>query len=174
MSPPGARDALRRRLRSLAVLEVANIPLQAFAWFGAIGFPATGANLTGFALFVIILIQGAAYWAAKLDQLRNRRPHPRGLAAFAAARKVNPVLLAAGLLVTGAAALADPGVGSWPGLGFALFAVLEHVNYFHVQLMHDTAADLRRLRTVGLRRSQLARDLARVKGFPRARVFLEE
>jgi hypothetical protein len=146
----------------LAVLEVANIPLQAFIWFGVIGLPATWPSLTGFALFSLLLIQGAAYWAAKLDQLSNRRPRPRGLAAFAVARKVNPALLAAGLPATGAAVLADPGAGSWPGLGFALFAVLEHVNYFYVQLMHDTTADLRRLRTVGLRRSQLARDLARV------------
>lgn len=163
-APPAvsSRDALRRRLRSLAVLEAANIPLQAFIWFGLIGLPATWPNLTGFALFVILLIQGTAYWAAKLDQLRHRRPHPRGLPAFALARKLNPALLAAGLPATGAAVLADPGAGSWPGLGFALFTVLEHVNYFHVQLMHDTAADLRRLRTVGLRRSQLARDLARV------------
>ncbi|GGP12818.1 hypothetical protein GCM10012278_62110 [Nonomuraea glycinis] len=151
-----------RRLRSLAILEVANIPLQAFIWFGMIELPTTWPNLTGFTLFAILLIQGAAYWSAKLDQLRTRRPHPRGLAAFAVARKLNPLLLTAGLLATGAAVLTDPGGGVWPGLGFALFAVLEHVNYFYVQLMHDTAADLRRLRTVGLRRSQLARDLARI------------
>lgn len=80
MSP---REGLRRRLRYLAVLEVANIPLQAFLWFGLTGLPATWPNLTGFTLFAVLLIQGAAYWAAKLGQLRTRRPHPRGLAAFA-------------------------------------------------------------------------------------------
>jgi hypothetical protein len=63
--------------------------------------------------------------------------------------------------VTGYAVLVGPGAGSWPGLGFAVFAVLEHVNSFHVQLMHDTAADLRRLRTTGLHASHLARDLRR-------------
>ncbi len=141
--------------------ELVNIPLQAGIWFGMIGFPLTWANLAGFALFSLLLIQGAAYWAAKLDQLRNRRSLPRGLAVFALARKVNPALLGAGLLATGAAVVTDPGGGSWPGLAFALFAVLEQINYFSAQLMHDTAADLRRLRTVGFRRSQLARDLAR-------------
>jgi hypothetical protein len=37
--------------------------------------------------------------------------------------------------------------------------VFEHVNYFHVQLMYDTRADVRRLRASGLRRSHLAADL---------------
>jgi hypothetical protein len=50
----------------------------------------------------------------------------------------------------------------WPGLGLWLFALLEHVNYFHVQLSHQTRADLARLvRTRRLRRSHLSRDMAR-------------
>ena len=55
--------------------------------------------------------------------------------------------------------MVDPGAGTWPGLGFALFAVLEHGSYFHVQLMYDNAGDLRYLRRHGLRRAHLARDL---------------
>jgi hypothetical protein len=69
-------------------------------------------------------------------------------------------VLIAGLLVTGWAVVDDPGTGSWPGLVFAVVAVLEHVNYFHTQLMYDTAADLRHLRAHGPRRAHLARDLA--------------
>ena len=76
------------------------------------------------------------------------------------ARLANPVLLTAGLAVTGYAVVSDPGRHTWPGLAFAVFAVFEHINYFAVQLMHDTITDLRRLRRVGLRRSHLARDLA--------------
>lgn len=160
-SGQGSGTALQRRLRSLIAGEVVNIPLQAAIWYGIVGFPATWANLVGFAVFSLLLIQGAAYWAAKLEQLRNRRALPRGMSAFAVARVANLAVLGAGLLATGAAVLTDPGRGSLPGLGFALFAVLEHVNYFHTQLMHDTVADLRRFRAVGFRRSQLARDLAR-------------
>lgn len=162
-APTGAppRRAVHRRLRSLAVLELVNIPLQAWVWFGLVGLPATAANLVGFGLFVLLLIEGAAYWAAKLGQLNARRVHLPALVAFRMARIVNPLLLAGGIAITGQAAATDPGSSSWPGLAFALFAVLEHVNYFHVQLMYDTPADLRRLRWAGLRTSHLARDIAR-------------
>jgi hypothetical protein len=155
------RRTVRGRLRSLAALELMNIPLQAGIWFGLVGLPATAANLVGFGLFALLLVEGAAYWVTKLHQWSVRRRHLPALAAFRAARIVNPLLLAAGLVATGQAAAMDPGRTSWPGLAFALVAVLEHVNYFHVQLMHDTPADLRRLRSVGLRASHLARDIAR-------------
>ncbi len=153
--------AVRRRVRSLAVLELVNVPLQTVAWFGLIGVPVTAPNLVGFGLFVLLLAQGAAYWAAKARQLRAHAGHLEGGRAFRAARTVDPVLLAAGVAFCGSAAVREPGWVSWPGLGFALFAVLEYVNYFHIQLSHDTAADLRRLFTTGLRRSHLARDLRR-------------
>jgi hypothetical protein len=143
------------------VLELANIPIQSVVWFGLIGTPFTVANLVGFGLFVLLLVQGAAYWAGKWRQMRTRARHLAGDRAFRVARAVDPVLLAAGLLVTGFAVARGPGWGNVPGFGFAVFAVLEYVNYFHVQLMHDTAADLRRLWRVGLRPSHLARDLAR-------------
>lgn len=152
---------VRRRLRSLAVMELVNIPLQAVLWFGLMGFPVTPANVAGFALFALLLVEGAAYWATKLRQLAARRRVLPGVAAFAFARRANVVVLALGLILICWSVVTDPGVGSWPGLGFGLFAVLEHVNYFHVQLMYDNAADTRHLRAHGLRRSHLARDLAR-------------
>lgn len=154
---------LHRRLRSLATMELVNIPLQAGLWFGWVDLPVTVPNLVGFSVFALLLVEGAGYWAAKRHQLRG---HARGLPgerAFRAALVVNPVLLAVGLAVTGYATATDPGRGTWPGLVFATFALLEHVNYFHVQLMHDTVADLRRLRSVGLRRSHLACDLGRAR-----------
>lgn len=159
--PHRSRLRLRRRLRSLAALELLNIPLQAWIWFGVIGFPATGANLTGFGLVALLLVQGAGYWWAKLRQLRERWALPPGLGFFAFARSVNPPVLGAGLAFAAWSAANEPGAGSLPGLGFALFAVLEHVNYYRTQLMYDTAADLRRLLTRGLRKASLARDLAR-------------
>lgn len=128
---------------------------------GLVGLPAAPANLIGFTLFALLLVQGAAYWIVKLHQLSVGRGHLPAVGAFRAARIINPVLLAGGLVAIGLAAATNPGLRSWPGLAFALFAVLEYVNYFHVQLMHDTAADLRRLRSVGLRTSHLARDIAR-------------
>lgn len=155
--------SVARRLRSLAMFELLNILLQAWVWFSLMDLPVTAPNLVGFTLFALLLVEGAGYWAAKLRQVRG---HARGLPAervFRVARAVNPIMLAAGLAITGYAAATDPGRGTWPGLGFAAFAVLEHVNYFHVQLMYDTSADLRRLRSAGLRRSHLARDLRQAR-----------
>ncbi len=88
---PRSRAWVRRRLRSLALWELANIPLQFVIWFSLIDLPVTAPNLIGFALFAILLVQGAAYWTAKLGQ-PARAPLP-GAAAFAAARLTNPALL---------------------------------------------------------------------------------
>jgi hypothetical protein len=110
-----------RRLRSLTTLELVNVPLQAWVWFGLIGLPVTVSNLVGFASFVLLLVEGASYWAAKLRQPRG---HVRGLPAervFRVARVANPMVLAVGLAVTGYAVATDPGRGTWPGLGFAAF-----------------------------------------------------
>ncbi|BCB75397.1 hypothetical protein GCM10022251_77910 [Phytohabitans flavus] len=144
-------------------MELVNIPLQAGLWFGLVDLPLTAVNLVGFSVFALLLVQGAGYWAAKLSQLRGRGRGLPGERAFRAALAVNPILLAAALAVTGHATATDPGRDTWPGLAFAAFAVLEHINYFHTQLMHDTFADLRQLRSAGLRRSHLARDLRRAR-----------
>ncbi|MFI6900594.1 hypothetical protein ACIBKY_05005 [Nonomuraea sp. NPDC050394] len=151
---------IRLRLRRLAWLELLNIPLQAVIWFGVVGLPVSAANSLGFALFTLVLLEGAGYWFAKLRQLGTRSGSLPGIGVFAVARRANVAVLMIGLLFIVWTAVTDPGAGSWPGLAFGLFAVLEHVNYFHVQLMYDTAEDLRHLRAHGLRRAHLARDLA--------------
>ena len=153
------REAAAYRLRSLAVLELLNIPLQAWLWFGVIDLPVTAANTAGFAAFALLLMVGATYWALKLWQLRRRRSRLPGRRTFTVARLLLPVALAVVLGACTAAVMRAPGARSWPGWLFGAFAVLEYVNYFHVQLMHDTRADLHRLFTVGFRRAHLARDL---------------
>ncbi|MCD0442133.1 hypothetical protein LO763_00645 [Glycomyces sp. A-F 0318] len=154
-------ERVRRRLRSLAALELLNIPLQAFVWFGLLGLPPSPANLTGFGAFALLLVQGAAYWTAKLRQLESGRAALPGAGAFALCSRANPPVLLAAVLFTGWSAFDAPGAAAFPGLGFALFAVLEHVNYFRTQLSYDNGADLRRLFAGGLRRSHLAADLER-------------
>ncbi|MEU2515008.1 hypothetical protein [Streptomyces syringium] len=165
-----SRAWIRRRLRSLVVLELFNIPFQAAVWFGVTGLPVTAANAVGFALFALFLVEGAAYWLVKLRGLAAPGAPLPGVRAFAALRVINMPVLAAGVLFTVWATVSDPGSGSVPGLCFALFAVLEHVNYFHTQLMYDTAEDLRDLRRNGLRRAHLARDLERGDGRRKSRL----
>ncbi|CAL9479415.1 hypothetical protein SUDANB121_03020 [Nocardiopsis dassonvillei] len=154
---------IRRRLRSLAVLELVNIPLFGLVLFAVLGAPASPTNLAGFGMFALLLVEGSAYWWLKLRQASRGGRLPAGMPVFRALRWVNVALFAlTGAVV--AAALAEGGHWSRVAVGVPLwlFAVLEQVNYFHVQLAHDTRADLRRLlRTRRLHRSHLARDLTR-------------
>ncbi|MDE3723937.1 hypothetical protein PWG71_21305 [Nocardiopsis sp. N85] len=159
---------IRRRLLSLAVLELVNIPLFAFALFGVLGAPASPANLAGFGVFALLLAEGSAYWWLKLRQTAGGGRTPAGMAVFRVLRWINVALFA----LTGAlVAVTVVEGGHWTraavGVALGLFAIVEHVNYFHVQLMHDTRADLGRLlRTRRPRRSHLARDLARTARRP--------
>ncbi len=154
-----SRAWIVRRLRSLAALELLNIPLQFVLWFGVVDLPLTTPNLIGFTLFAILLAEGATYWLLKLRQAPGS-PLP-GARGFVLARRCNVILLVAGLVFVGWAAAREPGAETVVGLVFVLAGVLEHVNYFHTQLMYDTTADLQYLFRRGLRRSHLARDLAR-------------
>lgn len=152
-----------RRVRTLAILEFVNVPLIAVVVAGVLGMPLTAANLTGLALVLAVLVEGGAYWWLKLGQLTAGSPSPAGIGVYRHLARANVALLAGGAVIVGAGVVVGgPGAGVWPGVALWVFAVLEHVNYFHVQLMHDTRADLSRLfRTRRLHRSHLARDLAR-------------
>lgn len=154
---------IARRVRNLAILEFLNIPFIAVVVTVALGMPLTVANLTGLALTLFVLLEGGSYWWLKLRQLKAGSPVPAGLGLFRVLSTVNVVLLTGGIVCLGVSfAVAGAGTSVWPGLALWVVATLEHVNYFYVQLMHDTRADLSRLVTTGRpRRSHLARDLAR-------------
>ncbi|WP_017586350.1 hypothetical protein [Nocardiopsis ganjiahuensis] len=151
------------RLRSLAVLEHVNIVLFAAVLFGLLHTPPSTANLVGFALLALLLGQGGTYWWLKLRQLRTRAPHPPGIALLGALCHLNTALFAlGGILIAWSGAQGAHGTHLWPGAALWAFALIEHLNYFHLQLSHQNRADLARLRrTRRLHRSHLARDLAR-------------
>ena len=148
---------VRRRLWSLATGELVSIVVLPWVAYGLIGLPLSPANVLGTALALFILLQGAVYWLLKL-----RRPaDPAGMRVYAVLRWLNPVLLALALPVLVVALATGPFDEVVAGLAFWVLAVLEQVNYFHTQLMYDTAADRRRLRTSGLQPAHLGRDIAR-------------
>jgi len=151
---------VRCRLRSLAVSELLNIPLQAVIWFVLVDLPATAENVMGFALFSVLLAQGGTYWLLKARQLSDGRARV-GETVYRTLRNANVVALSAGVVIAGIRVLQQPDARSWPGLLFPLFAALEHVNYFHRQLPFGAAADWRRLLARGPRPSHLAKDLRR-------------
>lgn len=123
----------------------------------------TWQRMLAYVAVATLLVIGGWYWHRKLQQLRHERSIDDAL----------PILdrldrgLRRGLLVASLAGLASwlVGVGDlvdrvW-ATGFLAMAWAEYVNYFRVQLMHDTRSDLRRLwRTRRLRPSWLASDLA--------------
>ena len=148
---------VRRRLWSLATGELASIVVLPWVAYGLIGLPLSPANVLGTALALFILLQGSVYWLLKL-----RRPAaPAGMGVYAVLSRVNWALLGIALGVLVAALVRGPAVEALPGLAFWALATLEQVNYFHTQLVYDTAADRRRLRASGLQPSHLGRDIAR-------------
>jgi len=149
-----------RRVRMLAVLELANVVWLPLAVYGVAELPLSPANIAGAAATGILLVQGSVYWSLKARQLVGGAPRITGLRAFRVLRMVNPVVLAAVLAVVGIALAEGAPQRALPGLLFWLLAVLEYVNYFHVQLMYDNREDLRWLRRNGFKRAHLARDLA--------------
>lgn len=157
------RASVLRRVKSLAVLEFVNVPLIAGVLTGVLGMPLTPANAAGLGLVLIVLVEGGGYWWLKFAQLSSRSPVPAGMAVYRVISWINVGLLAAGAVVVGAGLLmGGSGTRVWPGAALWVFALLEHVNYFHLQLMHDTRADVARLAaTRRLHRSHLALDLAR-------------
>jgi hypothetical protein len=159
-------SALERRLRSMRNLEALNaVLLPAFflyLWLDGGAQVGWGWRLPPMLLGSFLLLQGAAYWHQKLQGLRSRRRmSSRWRSAFSRLRNLNRLLLASWVPVL----LAGFGHGwSWGdaawSVGLWLFALAEYVNYFEVQLMHDTPNDLARLaRDRSLRRAHLVRDL---------------
>lgn len=159
-------DKLRGRYRSLAFLEAFNALILFPGLFWYFGWPLSMPNLAGLGACGVLLLTGAAYWASKVRQLDDRTPLPRGLAVFAVLRPIGWVLSVGALVLV--VAVRGPSPTGWlPGLAFAVLAVLEQVNYFHLQLSYDNPSDLRRVFRSGLRSSKLARDLsARRTGTP--------
>lgn len=130
------------------------VPMPADTWQRSVAFvPVAG-----------LLVAGGWYWHRKLAQVRDGRPLDGVLGVLHRVDRLAP-----GLLVVTTVAMAGSWVfrvGTAGDRGWAtallVLAWLEYVNYFRVQLMHDTRADLGRLRrTRRLRRSALARDLDR-------------
>lgn len=104
---------------SLLWWEPANVPLQGLIWFGLLGIPLTAANIVGFALLAVLLLEGAGYWLAKLRQVTVVASPLPVARFFAVARVVDVPWLVAGLLFSGVgasgASQATRGVRESPG-----------------------------------------------------------
>jgi len=161
------REQLLRRLRYLWTFELANavffFPLFYYViglnwrlgWFSLVSLIAVSA----------ILIVGAAFWFLKSRAVAAdrplARPHVRrffraGKLAFAAILPGLVVLFVVRAFLQRDASLGELLVGG----GLLVLAVLEYVNYYHIQLSYDNRADLQYLLTHRrLKRAVMVRDL---------------
>lgn len=152
------------------VLEWLNVGWLAFVllWWLPTGqgatVPATTWQRTvAFVPAAILLAVGGWYWHRKLQQLRDGRSLDDAMLVLDRldrGGRVALVLASAAMAASWVSSLGTMGDRVWASL-LLVFAWAEYVNYFRLQLMHDTRSDLARLyRTRRLRRSWLASDLA--------------
>jgi signal transduction histidine kinase len=164
-------NALHVRLRYLrnaeAFLALALPGVLAFHWWGSGETVDWALRLPPAVLVGLMLLQGAHYWHLKLVSMRSREPLPAYFRplyhSFRAADLIALIVMTIWLAVMALRGAAKTDL-AWAAAILA-FAVLEFVNYFGLQLMHDTAADFnypRRHRR--LRRAALATDLGRLPG----------
>lgn len=123
--------------------------------------------LVGYGLLVCIYIlyQGQHYWKLKLYRLKNIDfDQPANIQFFKRSKKINFMLIGLMLLVMMVQLyLVDWQVNNsgflW-GLLASLFAILEHINYYHTQLMIDNEYDWKYLlANRRLKVASLAKDL---------------
>jgi hypothetical protein len=161
-----ARPKLLRRLRNLRNLEWFNIPflltILSLTWSDR-AVESIWQRFIAYLAVASLLAMGGWYWHLKLHQIGSGRSIASELAFLEKVRLVAPIVLI-GLTVALAASWLG-GLGStadrWWATGFLVLGWAEYVNYFHVQLMHDTKSDLTRLLTTRrLRKSWLANDLS--------------
>ncbi len=158
---------LVQRLRYLRNWELFNIFLLPVCLIAVIrNLQIASWILYGYAMFLIcyVLVQGTWYWHIKLQSIRaGVRTLPAHFYRwFPVFQRSNIVLFILYplivLLVQGAGQTRISEIVLATAL--ALFAVLEHINYYHYQLMHDNMPDIRYLmRHKRLRPAPIATDL---------------
>lgn len=122
--------------------------------------------LYGLAVCIYILYQGQHYWKLKLYRLTEREfDQQKNLAFFKRSKRINIILIAAMPLIF----LLQWYIAEWSftsdilligGWVANIFAVVEHLNYYVIQISIDNEADVDYLKqNKRLKKAHLARDL---------------
>jgi len=105
----------------------------------------------GLMIMTFILFQGQHYWKLKLFRLANKKfDQAKNLKLFRIAKQINVVLIAiipfvfTLQLMTINKSVKENNLFLW-GILANVIGVLEHINYYHRQLMIDNLADLKYL-----------------------------
>ncbi|MFD2561265.1 hypothetical protein [Aquimarina rubra] len=124
----------------------------------------------GLIMCIFILYQGQHYWKLKLDGLKGEHvEQDNNIQFFKKSKQLNSILILFMLPVL----LIQLYVQGWSfesnnmlvwGIIANLFAVLEHVNYYYIQLMIDNKYDVAYLiKNKKLKKASLAKDLSENK-----------
>jgi len=139
----------------LTIYFIFNYPLIKSLWF-----------VYGMLICILILFQGQKYWKLKLWRLEKKSfSQTENLRFFRKAKRINliliagiPIVLAVQFLIVDWS-MADSKIIFWSFLA-NIFAILEYINYYHIQLMVDNPSDLNYiLRNKKLKTASLAKDL---------------
>lgn len=121
----------------------------------------------GLLICILILYQGQHYWKLKLKKLRGEIiDNERNIKFFKASKKLNRILI----WLIPFFFIVQMQVHDWSfknnsliywGILANVFAVLEHINYYHTQLMIDNLSDVKYvLKNKRLKKASLARDIS--------------
>lgn len=122
----------------------------------------------GLLVCIIILYQGQRYWKLKLDRLEEQKiEQEKNIRFFIKAKSINRLLISCmPILLMVLLYLNTWGYNEmllW-GLLANVFAILEHINYYHTQLMVDNSYDVAFLVTnKRLKKASLAKDMEEKK-----------
>lgn len=166
------KQRLINRLRWYYPMELAHavFTFPALLLFTIYYFPIQEVIFLSYGLLVCIsiLYQGQRYWNIKLKSLRGQSIDvAKQLSFFKKSKKRNVVLIAAMPIVF----ILQMALNQWEmewnrvllfGVLANAFAILEHINYYHTQLMIDNQSDVAYvLRNKRLKTASLANDLRR-------------
>lgn len=123
--------------------------------------------LYGLALCIFIFFQGQLYWKLKLFSLQGKSfEQDKNLTFFRKSRKTNVFMI----LLIPAVFFIQLFLNNWnltlntltlSGFAANAFGILEHINYYHTQLMIDNTSDFNYLlRNRKLKKASLAKDLS--------------
>lgn len=154
------------RLRNWEAFNVLFLPgLFIGVWITRQSDVSWGVRLPPLVLMCAVLAQGAGYWHLKYRSIGNREALPPWFCALYRKVRASLAVGLGGCIFAFSYSVVKHTIPGWDvawSIGLLGFAALEYINYFWIQLKHDSFADIEYLRRHRrLRTAPLASDLKR-------------
>ncbi|WP_213519657.1 general stress protein [Paenibacillus montaniterrae] len=128
---------------------------------------------TSFILLELLLLQGSMYWHSKIKRLREEHTIATPIKIVRQLHRLKSLNLAL-IILSGLAFMFDliKWQSSTPTASLVIaffiyaFAVLEYINYFHIQLSYDSISDIKNLlQSRRLKQSSMNKDFKRLSKY---------